>query len=76
MPPDAADILSHLNRAGLSKYDMPEYFLEFDRLPLTASGKIRKLEILEAVKTGQKVPVPIGRPAADPALARKQTGTG
>jgi len=56
-----AEILEHLDLAGLSKYDMPEYFLELDTFPLTASGKIRKAEIVEAVKAGQKTPVPIHR---------------
>lgn len=55
----ASDILEHLNLGGLSKYDMPEYFLELDRIPLTASGKIRKVEIVEAVKAGRKSPVAI-----------------
>jgi acyl-CoA synthetase len=40
---------------------MPEYFLQLDRLPLTASGKVRKLDIVEAVKSGQKTPVAIRR---------------
>ncbi|MCZ8310299.1 MAG: class I adenylate-forming enzyme family protein [Magnetospirillum sp.] len=55
----AKDILEHLNVGGLSKYDMPEYFLELDRIPLTASGKIRKVEIVEAVKSGRQLPVAI-----------------
>jgi len=56
-----AEILEHLDVSGLSKYDMPEYFLELDAFPLTASGKIRKGEIVEAVKAGRKTPVPIRR---------------
>ena len=72
-----AEILQHLNRAGLSKYDMPEFFLQLDRLPLTASGKVRKVEIVEAVKSGQKTPVAIGRPATgETAGSRQQAGTG
>jgi len=55
------DILEHLNVGGLSKYDMPEYFLELDRIPLTASGKIRKIEIVDAVKSGREHPVAIRR---------------
>jgi acyl-CoA synthetase (AMP-forming)/AMP-acid ligase II len=56
-----ADILEHLNLGGLSKYDMPEYFLELDRIPLTASGKIRKVDIVEDVKAGRQSPVVIRR---------------
>ena len=52
-------ILEHLDQGGLSKYDMPEYFLELDRVPLTASGKIRKVEIVEDVKAGRHSPVAI-----------------
>lgn len=55
------EILRHLNTAGLSKYDMPEYFLQLDRLPLTASGKIRKVDIVDAVKSGRQTPVAIQR---------------
>ncbi len=55
------DILEYLNLGGLSKYDMPEYFLELERIPLTASGKIRKIEIVEAVKSGREHPVAIRR---------------
>jgi acyl-CoA synthetase (AMP-forming)/AMP-acid ligase II len=56
-----AEILEHLDVGGLSKYDMPEYFLELDTFPLTASGKIRKTEIVEAVKAGRETPVEIRR---------------
>lgn len=56
-----AEILAHLDLAGLSKYDMPEYLLELDSFPLTASGKIRKTEIVEALKAGRKKPVAIRR---------------
>jgi acyl-CoA synthetase (AMP-forming)/AMP-acid ligase II len=34
----ADEILKHLDAAGLSRYDMPEYFLEVEEIPLTASG--------------------------------------
>jgi acyl-CoA synthetase len=33
------DLLAHLDAQGLSKYDMPEYVLALDRLPLTRAGK-------------------------------------
>jgi acyl-CoA synthetase len=56
-----AEILEHLDVGGLSRYDMPEYFLELDTFPLTASGKIRKGEIVEAVKAGRRTPVAIRR---------------
>jgi acyl-CoA synthetase len=44
------ECLSHLAAEGLSKYDMPEYFLRMDTFPLTASGKILKRELVAMVK--------------------------
>jgi len=55
----AADILAYLDRQGLSKYDMPEYFIAVDDIPLTASGKIRKRDIAEQIAAGQLQPAPI-----------------
>jgi acyl-CoA synthetase len=47
---NAADFLMHLHQAGLSKYDMPEYFGIVNEFPVTASGKILKRELLEMFK--------------------------
>jgi acyl-CoA synthetase len=63
IPRDGAHItadalLAHLDRVGLSKYDMPEYFLALDAFPLTASGKILKRELVEWTKAGRIAPVP------------------
>jgi len=52
-PPAAQDLLQHLAREGLSKFDMPEYLLVLAEFPLTASGKILKRELVEWVKTGR-----------------------
>jgi len=51
-------ILAHLYEAGLSKYDMPEYFLVMDSFPLTPSGKILKRELADWAKTGRIAPEP------------------
>jgi len=56
--PDAPSVLAHLYHAGLSKYDMPEYFLVMDGFPLTPSGKILKRELAEWVKSGRITPEP------------------
>ncbi len=48
-----------LAREGLSKYDMPEYFVRLDEFPLTASGKILKRELVEMVKRGELAPEPV-----------------
>jgi len=55
----AYDLLEHLGREGLSKYDMPEYFVRLAEFPLTASGKILKRELVEMVKRGELLPAPI-----------------
>jgi acyl-CoA synthetase len=56
--PDADEILAHLDGAGLSKYDMPEYFIAMEAFPLTASGKILKRELVEWVRSGRIAPAP------------------
>jgi acyl-CoA synthetase (AMP-forming)/AMP-acid ligase II len=53
------EVLAHLAAAGLSKYDMPEYFLALEELPQTASGKIRKREIIALITTGSVKPIPV-----------------
>jgi acyl-CoA synthetase len=55
--PDA--MLKHLDLAGLSKYDMPEFILALNELPLTASGKVRKGDLVRQVKEGSLRPVPM-----------------
>jgi len=52
-------LLDHLHAVGLSKYDMPEYFIAMDAFPLTASGKILKRELQEWAKSGRIVPQPV-----------------
>jgi acyl-CoA synthetase len=52
-------MLRHLDRLGLSKYDMPEFFLAVDEIPLTASGKLRKRDIVDWIAAGRAVPTEI-----------------
>ena len=49
-------LLSHLHAEGLSPYEMPEYFLQVDDLPLSASGKILKRALLDPVSTAISTP--------------------
>lgn len=56
---DPDQLLEHLNAAGLSKYDMPEYFVSMDAFPLTASGKILKRELVEWTRSGRIKPAPV-----------------
>jgi acyl-CoA synthetase len=53
---EALEVLQHLHQAGLSKYDMPEYFACMTSFPLTPSGKILKRELVTMVSSGQLVP--------------------
>lgn len=55
--PSADELLKHLAEMGLSKYDMPEYYIALDALPLTASGKILKRELVEWARSGRLQPV-------------------
>src|SRR5690606_31239782 len=57
--PDADEVLEHLAAAGLSKYDMPEWFLRMDAFPLTPSGKILKRELVAMVERGEIAPQPV-----------------
>jgi acyl-CoA synthetase (AMP-forming)/AMP-acid ligase II len=50
------DILKHLDDVGLSKYDMPEFFLRVDEIPLTASGKMRKRDVVDWIADGRVKP--------------------
>ncbi len=53
------ELLAHLDQAGLSKFDMPEYFLTLDEIPLTPNGKMLKRAIVDWIKEGRVKPQPI-----------------
>jgi acyl-CoA synthetase (AMP-forming)/AMP-acid ligase II len=55
----ADEVLDHLDRSGLSRYDMPEYYIMLNDIPLTASGKILKREIVDKIGAGVLVPTAI-----------------
>jgi acyl-CoA synthetase len=56
--PAAGELLQHLFDAGLSKFDMPEYFVVLDAFPLTASGKVLKRELAAWAREGRIAPEP------------------
>jgi acyl-CoA synthetase (AMP-forming)/AMP-acid ligase II len=56
---DAEEMLQHLDDAGLSKFDMPEFFMSLDAIPLTPSGKILKRDLVTAVEQGKLTPQPV-----------------
>lgn len=56
---DPGDLLGHLDGAGLSKYDMPEYFAQVPAMPMLPSGKILKRRLKEWVADGTLKPIPV-----------------
>src|SRR5947209_6805083 len=56
---EADELLAHLHASGLSRYDMPEYFIAMTAYPLTASGKILKRELVEWARVGRIRPAPV-----------------
>lgn len=58
-PIDPEPLLHHLADAGLSKFDMPEWFVQVDKFPLTPSGKILKRALIEKAEAGEIVPEPV-----------------
>ena len=56
---EGAQLLEHLHASGLSKYDMPEYYLALEEFPMTASGKVLKRELVEWTKSGRVTPQPV-----------------
>lgn len=62
---DADGLLRHLDQAGLSKYDMPEYVAVVDDIPLLPSGKLDKRSLLELLDAGKLEISPVRfRPAS------------
>ncbi len=59
LPLDPEEILRNLDQAGLSRYDMPEFILPLTEMPLTASGKIVKRELMRWVAEGRVQPQPV-----------------
>jgi len=66
---DAQAILAHLDESGLSRYDMPEYFIALDDIPLTASGKIFKRPLVDQLRAGQLAVEPVRFTPSDKATA-------
>jgi acyl-CoA synthetase (AMP-forming)/AMP-acid ligase II len=54
-----AELLGHLAASGVSRYDMPEFFLSLAQMPMTASGKIIKRELVRWVAEGTITPRPV-----------------
>jgi acyl-CoA synthetase len=59
----ADQILARMAEAGLTRYEMPEYFVQLPEIPVMTNGKVRKPDLLRRVKDGEIVPQAI-RPAS------------
>lgn len=57
--PEPQELLQYLHDMGLSKFDMPEYFVVMEEFPRTASGKTLKRELVEWVRQGRVQPTPV-----------------
>jgi len=68
MEAEPESILLHLDLAGLPQYDMPEFILPLEELPLTASGKVIKRDLARRVEEGRIRPLPVR--FRSPALAQ------
>ena len=63
--PGVQEMLAHLDAAGLSKYDMPEYYLVLSEFPMTASGKTLKRELVAWAREGRIQPTHCRASGAD-----------
>lgn len=60
-PVATTELIQHLSREGLSRYNMPEYLLTLGELPVLPSGKVDKRRLVELTSTGALVPEPVPR---------------
>jgi acyl-CoA synthetase len=56
---EADEMLNHLASEGLSKFDMPEWYIAVETFPLTASGKILKRDLVSMARRGDLAIVPV-----------------
>jgi acyl-CoA synthetase (AMP-forming)/AMP-acid ligase II len=56
---DPAALLAHLNAGGVPVADLPEFILSLNAMPLTASGKIVKHDLISWVEEGRAHPEPV-----------------
>ena len=57
--PDFDSVLEHLASLGLSRYDMPEFMLALNDVPLMSNGKIQRRDIMEWIQDGTVSPLPV-----------------
>jgi len=57
--PDFDAVLEHLASLGLSRYDMPEFMLALNDVPLMNNGKIQRSDIMDWIQDGSVLPVTV-----------------
>jgi acyl-CoA synthetase len=55
--PGVHEMLAHLDATGLSRYDMPEFYIVMEEFPMTASGKTLKRELVAWAREGRIQPI-------------------
>lgn len=61
MRASAGELIAHLSDAGLSRYELPEFYVEIADMPLMANGKINKSDIVSWIRSAKVVPAPVER---------------
>jgi len=57
--PSAESMLAHLEKMGVSRYDMPEYYVVADTFPGDTSSTLLKRELADWVHCGRLRPTPV-----------------
>jgi len=57
--PDFDSVLEHLASLGLSRYDMPEFMLALNDVPLMSNGKFQRKDIMDWIQNGTVSPLPV-----------------
>lgn len=55
------ELLDAMDAAGLSRYELPEFFVALPEIPVMTNGKVRKPDLVRRVQEGEIVPVPVKR---------------
>ncbi|MER5916452.1 AMP-binding protein [Streptomyces sp. NPDC001982] len=71
-PASLQEIVQDLTDRGVARYKLPQALATFDDLPMTPSGKIRKVELLDSVTAGRVPVVKVGSHARPPDETKRE----
>jgi hypothetical protein len=54
----------------VSRFEMPEFLLQLDVMPLMANGKIQKADIMTWIRDGKVIPIEIRAQSGKPTAMR------